>query len=208
MRTVEKLAGGRSVRPRRLATTASRVASPPPAFASALPTDWQAEGRAIPEGFYVQVRYPHARRWVTLAASDIRLRAARVAADAYHDRHNGRGETPRQVRIVTAGQLRREGGFDGELRARRRSAGGYSPSFSCTTRATTSRLNPWRSISSRASRTGASSSSFMWATTRSRNSCQSRSRSWLVTIAFARNVAACSARGSILWRCASSTAIS
>jgi len=37
----------------------------------------------------------------------------------------------------------------------------YLPSFSCTTRATTSRLSPWRSISSRASRTGASSSSFV-----------------------------------------------
>jgi hypothetical protein len=73
------------------------------------PAGWR-KGGAIPEGFYVQVRYPHAGRWVTLALFDVRPTAAGVAADAYRDRHNGRGETPRQVRVVTAGQLRREGG--------------------------------------------------------------------------------------------------
>jgi hypothetical protein len=84
--------------------------SPAPAFWSALATGWQAKGGAIPEGFYVQVRYPHARRWVTLTVSDVRPTAAGIAADAYRGRPNGRGETPRQVRVVTAGQLRREGG--------------------------------------------------------------------------------------------------
>jgi len=84
--------------------------SPSPAFWPALPTGWQAKGGAIREGFYVQVRYPHARRWVTVAVSDVRPTAANIAANAYRDRPNGRGETPRQVRVVTAGQLRREGG--------------------------------------------------------------------------------------------------
>jgi hypothetical protein len=84
--------------------------SPSPAFWPALATGWQAKVGAMPEGFYVQVRYPHARRWVTLTVSESRPIAAGMAADAYRDRPNGRGETPRQVRVVTAGQLRREGG--------------------------------------------------------------------------------------------------
>ena len=50
------------------------------------------------------------RRWVTLTVSDVRPTAAGIAADAYGDRFNERRETPRQVRVVTAGQLRREGG--------------------------------------------------------------------------------------------------
>jgi hypothetical protein len=41
---------------------------------------------------------------------DGRAAAAGVAAGAYRERRNGRGETPWQVRVVTAGQLRREGG--------------------------------------------------------------------------------------------------
>jgi len=69
-----------------------------------------AEGGAIPEGFYVQVHYPRARRWVTLAVFDVRSTAARVAAEACRERRNGRGETPWQVRVVTADQPRREGG--------------------------------------------------------------------------------------------------
>lgn len=64
----------------------------------------------IPQGFYAQVRYPHARRWVTLAVADIRPIAAGVAADGYRDLRNSEGATPTQVRVVTAGQLRREGG--------------------------------------------------------------------------------------------------
>jgi hypothetical protein len=47
---------------------------------------------------------------VTLTVSDVRPTAAGIAAAAYRDRPNGRGETPRQVRVVTADQLRREGG--------------------------------------------------------------------------------------------------
>ncbi|HET7378655.1 MAG TPA: hypothetical protein VFJ24_01310 [Gaiellales bacterium] len=56
------------------------------------------------------MRYPHARRWVTVGVADLRPIAAGVAADGYRDLRNGRGETPSQVRVVTVGQLRREGG--------------------------------------------------------------------------------------------------
>ena len=61
-------------------------------------------------GNYVQVRYPEGGRWVTVAVSDTRASAARLAADAYRDRHNPNGEAPTQVRIVSAAQLVREGG--------------------------------------------------------------------------------------------------
>jgi hypothetical protein len=69
------------------------------------------EGRCyVHAGFYVQVRYPRARRWLTVAVSHARSEAARTAADAYRDLEDGSGETPRQVRVVSASQLRREGG--------------------------------------------------------------------------------------------------
>jgi len=62
-------------------------------------------------GNYVQVRYPHGRRWVAVAVSDTREAVTRIAADAYRNLANDRGETPRQVRVVSATQLRREGGY-------------------------------------------------------------------------------------------------
>ena len=61
-------------------------------------------------GYYVQVRYPRARRWLTVAVSDARSEAAHTAADAYRGLEDGSGELPRQVRIISAPQLRREGG--------------------------------------------------------------------------------------------------
>jgi predicted RNA-binding Zn ribbon-like protein len=66
-------------------------------------------------GHYVQVRYPHGGRWVTVAVSDTRTSAARVAANAYRGRHDPDGQAPCQVRIVSAAQLVREGG-EQELR--------------------------------------------------------------------------------------------
>jgi hypothetical protein len=66
-------------------------------------------------GHYVQVRYPQGGRWVTVAVSDTRESAATVAANAYRERHDPRGQTPSQVRIVSAAQLVREGG-EQELR--------------------------------------------------------------------------------------------
>jgi hypothetical protein len=66
-------------------------------------------------GYYVQVRYPQGGRWVTVAVSDTRNSAATVAAGAYRERHDPRGQAPSQVRIVSAAQLVREGG-EHELR--------------------------------------------------------------------------------------------
>jgi hypothetical protein len=66
-------------------------------------------------GNYVQVRYPQGGRWVTVAVSDTRTGAARVAANAYRERHDPRGQAPTQVRIAGAAQLVREGGEE-ELR--------------------------------------------------------------------------------------------
>jgi hypothetical protein len=69
------------------------------------------EGRGqIHTGHYVQVRYPQGGRGVTVAASDTRTSAATVAADAYRERHDPRGQAPSQVRIVSAAQLVHEGG--------------------------------------------------------------------------------------------------
>jgi hypothetical protein len=61
-------------------------------------------------GNYVQVRYPYGQRWIAVAVSDTRDAVTRVAADAYRNLANDRGQTPRQVRVVSATQLRREGG--------------------------------------------------------------------------------------------------
>jgi hypothetical protein len=61
-------------------------------------------------GSYVQVRYPRGGRWLTVAVSDTRAGAARLAAGAYRERHNLQGEAPTQVRVVAAAQLAREGG--------------------------------------------------------------------------------------------------
>jgi hypothetical protein len=59
---------------------------------------------------YVQARYPRGRRWVTVASSETRAAARVAAARAYRDCLDSRGETPIQVRIVSAAQLVREGG--------------------------------------------------------------------------------------------------
>jgi hypothetical protein len=61
-------------------------------------------------GSYVQVWYPGGRRWVTVAVSDSRAIAARFAAEAFRERHNPRGELPKQVRVASATQLVFEGG--------------------------------------------------------------------------------------------------
>jgi len=58
------------------------------------------------------VRYPQGRRWVTVAVSETGRAAATLAADAYKGLADRRGETPTQVRVVSARQIRRE---DGDL---------------------------------------------------------------------------------------------
>jgi len=69
-----------------------------------------AEGWTIERGFYVQVRYPHAERWETVAVSAARGVAAKLAGDMYRDLRNEAGQSPGQVRIASDDLLRREGG--------------------------------------------------------------------------------------------------
>jgi hypothetical protein len=68
------------------------------------------EGWTIERGFYVQVRYPHAERWETVAVSAARGVAAKLAGDMYRDLRNEAGQSPGQVRIASDDLLRREGG--------------------------------------------------------------------------------------------------
>jgi len=67
--------------------------------------------------FYVQVRYPRADRWVTVAVSAARRLAAKQAGDVYRELRNEAGEAPTQVRIASDELLRREAGEDGMRRA-------------------------------------------------------------------------------------------
>jgi hypothetical protein len=69
-----------------------------------------AKGGAIPEDYYVQVRYPQGRRWVAIVVSESRRDAAKLAGDAYRHLPDARGRAPTAVRIVTASNLRNEGG--------------------------------------------------------------------------------------------------
>jgi hypothetical protein len=71
---------------------------------------WPAKGGAIPEDYYVQVRYPQGRRWIAVAVSESRRDAATLAGDAYRHLPDARGRTPTAVRVVSASNLRHEGG--------------------------------------------------------------------------------------------------
>jgi hypothetical protein len=71
--------------------------------------------RTIERGFYVQVRYPHALRWETVAVSATRGVAAQLAGGMYRDLRNDAGQSPVQIRIASDELLRREGG-DGAVR--------------------------------------------------------------------------------------------
>jgi hypothetical protein len=75
------------------------------------------KGGAIPEGYYVQVRYPQGHRWVTVALSEGRRDAASLAADAYRHRPDARGFPPVGVRLVSATNLRGEDGLAVAIRA-------------------------------------------------------------------------------------------
>ena len=66
-------------------------------------------------GFYVQVRYPHAQRWETVAVSGSRGVAATLAGHMYRDLRNDAGQSPVQIRIASDELLRRDGG-DAALR--------------------------------------------------------------------------------------------
>lgn len=75
------------------------------------------KGGAIPEGYYVQVRYPQGLRWVTVALSEGRQDAASLAADAYRHLPDARGRVPMGVRLVSATDLRGEDGLAVAIRA-------------------------------------------------------------------------------------------
>ena len=75
------------------------------------------KGGAIPEGYYVQVRYPQGLRWVTVALSEGRRDAASLAADAYRHLPDARGFPPVGVRLVSATNLRGEDGLAVAIRA-------------------------------------------------------------------------------------------
>ena len=61
-----------------------------------------AEGRRIERGFYVQVRYPHAERWETVAVSATRGVAAKLAGDMYRDLRNEAGQSPGDAAVQRA----------------------------------------------------------------------------------------------------------
>lgn len=68
------------------------------------------EARRIERGFYVQVRYPHAERWETVAVSATRGVAATLAGSMYRELRDDAGQSPGQIRIASDDLLRREGG--------------------------------------------------------------------------------------------------
>lgn len=58
----------------------------------------------------MQVRYPHALRWETVAVSATRGVAAKLAGGMYRDLRNDAGQSPVQIRIASDELLRREEG--------------------------------------------------------------------------------------------------
>jgi hypothetical protein len=68
------------------------------------------KGDAIPQGFYVQLRYPQQLRWVAVAVSENRRTAATFAANAYRHLRNDAGHDPTGVRIISTHALETEGG--------------------------------------------------------------------------------------------------
>jgi hypothetical protein len=72
---------------------------------------------SIADMYYVQVRYPHGDRWVTVASEDGRRDAARRAALVFPEVVDARGRPAMQVRVVGWMQLHRDGGEDAVTRA-------------------------------------------------------------------------------------------
>jgi hypothetical protein len=84
-----------------------------PAIVSRLVRTGTSKGQGIDQDYYVQVRYPHGLKWVTVSMASTRGAASAAAAVAYEGLVNAGGEVPRQCRIVSAGQLVREDGERG-----------------------------------------------------------------------------------------------
>ena len=75
------------------------------------------KGGSINEDYYVQVRYRRGRRWVTVAVSDVRDVATRLAGDAYNGPRDRDDKTATQVRIISTADLLLEGGATAHGRA-------------------------------------------------------------------------------------------
>ena len=75
------------------------------------------KGGGINEDYYVQVRYRRGRRWVTVAVSDVRDVATRLAGDAYNGPRDRDDKTATQVRIISTADLLLEGGATAHGRA-------------------------------------------------------------------------------------------
>lgn len=84
--------------------------------------------RRVTEDFYVQVRYPGGKRWVTVAMAENRRMAASLAAGAYQNLADSRGRTPNAVRIASTRDLESEGGPGAVERAARDIADEGNPS--------------------------------------------------------------------------------
>jgi hypothetical protein len=63
------------------------------------------------------MRYPRGPSWVTVAMAESRAAAATAASVAYQGWLNTHGDGATQCRVVSAGQLTREGGQRGLRRA-------------------------------------------------------------------------------------------
>jgi hypothetical protein len=62
------------------------------------------------DNHYMQVSYPQEVRWVAVYMSETRRAASDLAAHAYRTVRNDRGRAPNRLRLVSRGQLVREGG--------------------------------------------------------------------------------------------------
>lgn len=62
------------------------------------------------DSHYIQVSYPDEVRWVAVYLSETRRAASDLAAHAFHTVRNDRGRAPNRLRLVSPGQLVREGG--------------------------------------------------------------------------------------------------
>jgi hypothetical protein len=75
------------------------------------------KGGSINEDYYVQVRYRRGRRWVTVAVSEDRDVATRLAGDAYNGPRDSDDKAATQARTTSTANLLLEGGATAHGRA-------------------------------------------------------------------------------------------
>jgi hypothetical protein len=69
------------------------------------------------QGFYVQLIYPAGERWISIAVTVDRRSAIRLGAQAYRLREDRLGRHANGVRVVSVGDLWRDGGDQAVSRA-------------------------------------------------------------------------------------------